>query len=140
MANEISTINTYLMTGTGTPLAYTSLVAIKDYPDLGGDVDEIEVTDLTDLRRRYIAGIKNNDKMEFTCNYNYSDYNTLVGTTGLQHIRVAFGYSNSKYGTDGYFDFDGFINVRVTGKGVNEAREMIVSVIVNSDITAGQAS
>lgn len=137
MANELSTINTYLLTGTGTPLAYTKLCEIKDYPDLGGDVDEIEVTDLSDTRRRYIAGIKNNEKMEFTANYNYSDFNTIQGKTGVQHIRVAFG---STTGTDGYFDFDGFINVRVTGKGVNEAREMIISIIVNSDITAGQTT
>lgn len=140
MANELSTIDTYLLTGTGTPLAYTNLCKIKDYPDLGGDVDEIEVTDLSDTRRRYIAGIKNNDKMEFTANYTYSDFNTIQGKTGLQHIRVAFGYTSGSYGTDGYFDFDGYINVRVTGKGVNEAREMVISIIVNSDITAGQTT
>ena len=134
MANELNTINTYLLYKTGG--SYTKLCEIKDYPDFFGDAEELETTDLSDTRRTYIAGIKTNDKLEFTANYNYTDFNTIKGLTAEQDLRIAFG---STAGANGYFDFKGYLGVRITGKGVNEVREMVISVIVSTDITAATA-
>lgn len=138
-----NTVNTYLMTGTGTPLAYTPLVAIKDYPDLGGDVEQIEVTTLSDTSRKYIAGLQSGDELVFTANYEYTDYDAIktIEAAGVaKNCRVAFGKSGTNYGTDGYFDFEAFVSVKVLGKGVNEAREMQITCILTSAITHGVTS
>lgn len=144
MGAGLNTIKTFLMVGdSSTPPVYSVLVPIKDFPDLGGDIEEIEVTDLSDTRRRYIAGIKTNDKLEFTCNYTWTNFNTLNSLSGTQKLQVAFGFVSgtpNKYGTDGYVQFEGEVSVRISGKGVNEAREMVVSVVVSSDLTFGQTA
>lgn len=141
----VNTIDTYLMQGTGSgTLSYSKIVDIKDYPDIIGEKELLEVTTLSDKSRKYIQGLQNGDRLDFTCNYVYTDYNTVKALDDgtLKHIRIAFGYNatGSKYGTDGYFDFDAYVSVRPLGKGVNEVREMQVSLIVSSDITVGQAS
>ena len=135
-----NTVNTYLMKGTGTPLAYTPLVAIKDYPDLGGDIEQIEVTTLSDTSRKYIAGLQSGDALTFTANYEYTDYHAIKEIEAANQpvkCRVAFGKAEAKYGVDGYFDFDAYLSVKVLGKGVNEAREMQITVVLNSEITDG---
>lgn len=51
--NESTTYQTYLMHGTGTgTVTYSKLIDIKEFPDLGGTPEAVEVTTLSDSMRR----------------------------------------------------------------------------------------
>ena len=139
----INTIDTYLMKGTessGT-VTYAKLVDIKDYSDIYGDQDSLDVTTLSDKCYKYISGLQTNDPLVFTCNYTYADFTTLKALENAEnYFQVAFGKSGTTYGTEGAFSFKGYLSVKIIGKGVNEVREMEVSIIRSTDITNTQAS
>lgn len=131
----ISTYKVFLMQGTGTSeLTWTKLVDIKDFPNLGGEPEMIEVTTLSDKMQRFIAGIQQLESMSFTANYDKTDFSTLKaleGTTG--HYAVWFGGTESNNvltptGTDGKFAFDGELSVFAAGGGVNEAVNMTITI------------
>ena len=127
-----STVKTYLMKGTaGTPITYAKLVDIKDYPDLIGAPDPLETTTLSNTQRTYIAGLKNNEQLTFTANYTESDFNTLNSLTGEQLLAVDFGDG----GSEGRFTFSGYVNVSIIGHGVNEVREMQITITPTTEIT-----
>lgn len=137
-----NTYKTFLMEGTGSSeLTWAKLCDIKDYPDLGGSPEQLETTTLTDKMQTFILGIQKTDSMEFTCNYDKTTYNTLKGKEGSDlHLAVWFGGTESgstvtPTGSNGKFTFDGSLTVHVTGKGVNEVREMVVSIAASSVIT-----
>lgn len=50
MAGESTTYQTYLMHGTSG--SYTKLCDIKEFPDLGGEPEQVEITTLSDSMRR----------------------------------------------------------------------------------------
>ena len=134
----INTVGTYLLKGTGSgTITYAKLVDIKDYPDLFGETEQLEVTTLSDTIRKYIAGLKNaGDSVNFLCNYTYSDFNTVhaLDNGSPVKLRLAFGDTD---GTEGYFDFEGYVSATLVGKGVNEVREFNVRVVLSTDITLG---
>lgn len=138
MANESTTYQSYLMKGTGTgTLTWAKLVDIKDYPDLGGQPERVEITTLSDGSRRYLKGIQDTEDLVFTANYVKADYNTIKGLTGTQHFAVWFddGSAQSPTGDLGKFAFDGEIDVVVTGAGVNDPREMQITITPSTEIT-----
>jgi hypothetical protein len=128
-------ISTYGITlmhkGTGSD--YTKLVDIKDFPDLGGAPEMIEVTTLSDPMQVYIEGIQSADALEFTANYTKTDYAACAALKGKKEsYAVYFGTD----GTDGKFIFDGYLSVRINGGGVNEAVGMTISIAPATAITA----
>ena len=130
-----STYKSYLMLGTtaNTTTTYSKLVDIKDYPDLGGAPETIETTTLSDAMRTYIPGLQDTERLVFNANYTETDYSTLVGHVGTEKdYGVFFG---SEAGADGKFTFKGYLDVRVTGGGVNEVRNMEIGITVSSPIT-----
>jgi len=143
MANEISTYKTFLMQGTGTgTLTWAKLIDIKDFPDLGGAPEQIEITTLSDKMRRYIEGIQDSEALSFTANYTKSDYTTLVGLAGSTlDLAVWFGGTEQSDGTvepsgsAGKFSFKGTVSVFVKGAGVNEAVEMTITVTPSTVIS-----
>ena len=137
----ISTYKTFLMKGTGTgTITYAKLVDIKEFPDLGGVPESIDVTTLSDGARHYIPGIQGQDSMTFTANYSATDYATLKGLEGVvQHLAVWFGATVSNgvatpTGSEGKFEFDGYVAVNVNGGGVNEAVDMTITVFPTTDV------
>ena len=127
----ISTYGIQLMyKGTGT--TYTKLVDIKDFPDLGGAPEMLETTTLSDGMQTYINGIQGADALEFTANYTKADYTTLTGIANTEkEYAVWFGEN----GTDGKFEFKGYLSVRVNGGGVNEVVGMTISIAPSTAIT-----
>ena len=135
---------TFLMYKASASSEYTKLVDIKDYSDLGGDREMLETTTLTDDMQHFTEGIMtlDNGNIQFTCNYVLSDYQTLKGLEGSEHdFAVWFGGSKAvsateatPTGEDGKFTFSGRLSVAVIGKGVNEVREMRVSIAPTTDI------
>jgi hypothetical protein len=124
--------------------AYEKLVDIKDFPDLGGSPEMLETTTLSNSMQTFIEGIQSQDALEFTINYELETYKTLNGMKGKEEeFAVWFGGTESAgevtpTGTEGKFNFKGYLSARVTGKGVNEVKEAIISIAPSTPITLGE--
>ena len=141
MAIAMNTYMSFLMqSSNGT--TYTSICPIKDYPDFLNSVNTIDVTDLQSEMHHYIQGLLDvGGDMTFTANYRAVDYNTIKALAGTeQYLGIWFGGTASggtvtPSGADGKWNFKGFINVGIVGKGVDEAREMQIHVTPTTDMT-----
>lgn len=136
----ISTFKVYLMMKAASGSAYSKLVDIKDFPDLGGSPEMIETTTLSDYMQTFIEGIQKMDGLEFTANYTKSDFKTLSDLKGVEtDFAVWFGASRSGTtytpdGSDGKFEFKGTLSVYVVGAGNNEVVEMKVTIAPSTPI------
>lgn len=138
----MNSYKTYLMkkTGTGSSASYEKLVDIKDFPDLFAVPEKLEKTTLSDRARTYEEGIEESDTMEFTANYSLTDFNTLRALKGTEtDFAIYFGASETQGvvtpdGSDGKFGFKGYLSVSIVGKGVNEVREMKISIAASTPI------
>ena len=120
-----SSYQTYLMYKETSGSSYTKLIDIKDYPDMGGSPELLETTTLSDNMQTNILGIQSLDALEFTANYDKAAYTTLKGLEGKQYD---FALYLGTDGADGKFTWKGEITSWLTGKGVNEVREITISV------------
>lgn len=123
----ISTYPVQLMYG-DTP---AKLVDIKDFPDLGGAPNSIDVTTMSDSQKVYIPGIQDTKQLEFTANYDKADYTTINGLTGEQKFQIWFGTD----GADGKFGFSGEITAYVVGAGVDSAVDMKIVITPSTIIS-----
>lgn len=138
-----SSYKTFLMkgtAGTGSTVTWEKLVSIKDYSDLGGSPELLETTTLDVPMRTYILGIQENEAKTFTLNYESAVYDTLKALEGTElNLAVWFGGTESggvvtPTGSDGKFSFKGFLSIYVNGKGVNEVREMTLTIAASTPI------
>lgn len=120
---------------------YEKLIDIKDFPDLGGSPEMLETTTLSDPMQTYIEGIMGQDALEFTVNYDLETYKTISAMKGTEtDLAVWFGGTESggvvtPTGSEGKFAFKGYVSIRVSGKGVNEVKEAIVSIAPSTPIS-----
>lgn len=131
----ISTFKTFLMRGSGTSsVTYSKLVDIKSFGDLGGTPETIDVTTLSDKKRKTIPGIEDLQEITFTANYTAEDYATVLAACGTpEQFAVWFGGTESgdtvtPTGSDGKFEMTGIASVYKNGGGVNEAQEMTITI------------
>lgn len=131
----ISTYKTFLMLGSGTTtVTYSKLVDIKSFGDLGGTPETIDVTTLSDKKRKTIPGIEDLQEITFVANYTAADYATVLAACGApKQFSVWFGGTESgdtvtPTGSDGKFDMTGIASVYKNGGGVNEAQEMTITI------------
>ena len=115
--------------------SYTDLTNLQEIPDLGGDVDTVEVTTLADAAHTYIAGLKDyGDSLDFVFLYDPTQFGTLNALTGVVYWQVSL-----PDGENGAIDttctFTGECNVRFDGKGTNEAMTYTLSITPNSAMT-----
>ena len=104
---------------------------IKDFPDLGGAPDMLEITTLSDSAKSYIAGIQDQQALEFTANYDEDDMDAIALLTGTQDFQLWFGTN----GASGKFAFSGTISTYVVGAGVNEVVDMKIVIVPSTPIT-----
>lgn len=145
----ISTYQVFLMVKDGVSETYSKLIDIKDFPDLGGAPETLETTTLSDNMTTSIPGIQSLEALEFTCNYEYSDYQTLKTRETEDREKeskddteyaVWFGGSVdpdgnlTETGDKGKFSFKGKLAVHTTGGGVNEVVNMIVTIAPSTPI------
>lgn len=122
---------------------WEKLIDIKSYPDLGGAPELLETTTLSDSMATNIMGIQSMDALEFECNYTLTDYTKLKEMEGqTKEFAVWLGGTEAggvvtPTGTDGKFAFSGQLSVYVNGGGVNEVRNMTVSIAASTAITLG---
>lgn len=138
--SAISTYKIFLMMKGESVDTYNKLVDIKDFPDLGGAPEMLETTTLSDKMQTYIPGIQSNDAMEFTSNYNKSDFDKLKALEGEEHdFAVWMGGTETggvvtPTGSDGKFQFMGQLNVFPVGGGVNEVVDMKITITPSTPI------
>ena len=83
--------------------------------------------------------VQSQDTMEFTANYNLADFTSLYNSSyeknptddGNTYYNLKFGDEN---GSQGNFTWKGWHSVHVTGAGVNEVREMVITCIPKTNI------
>ena len=115
----------------GITLAYGEnvLTNLQEIPDLGGEVEAIEITTLADAAHMYVDGIKNyGDSLEFKFLYEETQFSTLNGLEGSQEWKVSL--------PDGATcSFGGTCSVRLDGVGVNSALTYTLAIKPNSEMT-----
>lgn len=139
-----STYMTFLMhgvTATNTT-TYSKLVDIKEFPDLGGAPEMLDTTTLSHGARTYIPGIQETEGMTFVTNYDKTAYQALKALEGDEEkYSVWFGGTEvagslpTPTGSEGKFDFSGYLSVFVTGSGVNEVRNMTITIAPTTEIS-----
>lgn len=139
----ISTYMTALMKGTSVSdsSSYSKLIDIKDYPDLGSPPEGIDITTLSDASYKQIPGILGLDRLDIRCNYDLAEYTALKALEGsILHLAIWFGgyVRNGQFvptGVNGKFPFDAYLVVTPNGGGVNEARDMTISLYADKEIS-----
>lgn len=135
----ISTYKTFLMSSTDGS-QYTKLVDIKEFPDLGGEPELLEITTLSDRMQTYILGLQSSDGLSFTCNYTKNDFSKLKEMEGdSKKFAVWIGGTESggnvtPSGSDGKFTFEGMLTVYKSGGGTNAVQDMVVYIAPSTTI------
>ncbi len=110
---------------------WTDVCDIKDFPDLGGSPDLLETTTMSDSAKTYIAGIKDQQAIEFTANYDEDVMAAIALLTGTKKFQLWFGAA----GASGKFAWSGTISTYVVGAGVNEVVDMKIIIVPSTPIT-----
>ena len=130
-AKGYSTINTILKFST-TQGSETKLCKIKSYPALGGEPEQIEITDLEDTMQTFVLGVQSLDSMTFTANFNPTDYASVSANANKPgYFILEFGASAS----EGSLAWEGSYSVFVNEGEVNGSRDMTISVAPTTVIT-----
>ncbi len=123
---------TYLMHKGASESAFSKLVDITQYPDLGGEKEKIDTTTLSDRKKRTINGVEESADLNFSAWYEKSDYEKLLaiqeaGT--IDDYQLWFGEN----GEDGIWEWSGKMAVYPSSGGTNAAREMSFSITDEGD-------
>lgn len=117
----------------GITLSYgdTELTNLQEIPELGGEVEAIEITTLADSAHMYTDGIKNyGDSLAFKFLYEEAQFTTLNGLTDSQSWKVTL--------PDGATcSFGGTCSVKLDGVGINAALTYTLSIKPNTDMVWG---
>lgn len=126
-----STIGTFLKIGAASN-SITKVCPIKSYPQLGGDPEQIETTDMEDDSQTFVPGVKQQDTMAFTANYTKENYAALKALEDQENVyELDFGDESGK---DGQFSWKGQHVVYLNEGEVNGVREMTISVTASTSI------
>ena len=114
----------------GITLSYgeNALTNLMEIPDLGGEVEAIEITTLADAAHMYTDGLKNyGDSLAFKFLYEETQFSTLNGLTDSQSWKVEL--------PDGATcTFGGTCSVKLDGVGVNAALTYTLAIKPNSEM------
>lgn len=129
-AKAHSTIGTILKMGTASG-SLNKVCPIKSFPQLGGEPEQIEVTDMEDLAQTFVPGVKSQESMAFTANYTKASYGALKE---LEEKELVFELGFGENGSVGKFSWTGQLIVFVNEGEVNGSLEMTISVTPSSEI------
>ena len=107
---------------------FIELENLQEIPELGGDVEAIEITTLADAAHMYTDGIKNyGDSLAFKFLYEGEQFEALGALTGSLTWKVALPDGAS-------CSFGGTCSVKLDGVGVNAALTYTLSVKPNTEM------
>lgn len=117
----------------GITLSYgeNALTNLQEIPDLGGEVEAIEITTLADAAHKYTDGLLNyGDSLEFKFLYEEEQFTTLNGLKDSQQWKVSLPNGAT-------CSFGGSCSVRLDGVGVNAALTYTLAIKPNSEMVWG---
>lgn len=107
---------------------FVELTNLQEIPELGGDVEAIEITTLADSAHMYTDGIKSyGDSLAFKFLYDGDQFTELNGLSGVSEWKVELP-------DDTTCTFSGTSSVKLDGVGVNAALTYTLSVKPNSEM------
>ena len=112
-------------TGEGTFIPLTNL---QEIPDLGGEVEAIEITTLADSAHKYTKGLKSyGDSLDFKFLFEVSQFEALLAMedTCTWQVSLPEGMACS---------FEGTSSVKLDGVGVNAALTYTLSIKPSSEM------
>ena len=121
------TNKTFIMHKGANEGSFTKLIDITEYPDLGGPKEKLDVTTLSDTKKRTIDGIEDVNDLEFKAWYEKADYEKLLAiqeSGSLDTYQIWFGED----GQDGIWEWQGKMAVYPNTGSSNAAREMTFSI------------
>lgn len=118
---------TYLMHKGASDAAFSKLLDITQYPDLGGDKEKLDSTTLSDTKKRSINGLEDTAELAFSAWYDKTDYEKLLA---IQEAGTVDAYQLwfGENGEDGIWEWEGVMAVHPASGGVNAVREMSFSI------------
>lgn len=124
----------YSLTGTS-PITYTNLPDLKEVPDLGAEPEMVDNTALSDSIIHNEQGIGDPGDMEYTFRFKNSTVNDSFRIcTGTNFVGKTV-YFEHKLSDGTTYTFSGIPSVRLSGGGVNDPQEFILSIALQSDLT-----
>ena len=114
----------------GITLAYGDkvLTNLQEIPDLGGEVEAIEITTLADAAHKYTDGLKNyGDSLEFKFLYDKEQFAELDALEGSQDWKITLPDNAT-------CSFGGSCSVRLDGVGINAALTYTLAVKPNTEM------
>lgn len=124
----ISSLGVKLLKASTKAGPFSELCRIKDFPDLIGTPNLIDVTDLQDTQQANINGIMQSDTKTFTANYTKETYDD-VALEEREDMFFALQLSDKS----GWV-WPGQFTLGVPGKGVDEAIEFSVNITSTGDV------
>ena len=107
---------------------YTELTNLQEIPELGGEVEAIEVTVLSDAAHTYTDGLINyGDSLGFKFLYEKTQFTTLNGLEGSQDWKVELPDGEA-------CTFSGSCSVKLDGVGVGAALTYTLNIKPNSEM------
>ena len=107
---------------------FTVLANLQEIPELGGDVEAIEITTLADEAHKYTDGIKNyGDSLAFKFLFEQEQFTTLNQLSGAPAMTWKVTLPDGVSCT-----FGGTHSVKLDGVGVNAALTYTLSIKPNS--------
>lgn len=112
---------------TGDPV----VVKIKDFPDLSGEPEMVEMTTLADSMQKYELGVQAQDSLEFTVNFDGDTYASLklLESEHDNEYTLSMGVA-----AEGAFQWAGSHSVYLAGGGVNAPLEMKLSCVPETEV------
>ena len=128
-AKAHNNIGTILKFGT-TASSLSELCKIKSYPQLNGEREQIETTDLTDTSQTFVPGVQSVESMQFNANFTLTTYQALK-TNALTDgfFELDFASAGAKATWEGQYD------VYVQEGEVNGLVEMTIVVYPSTVVT-----
>ena len=123
----ISTIGVSLKWGESAEAA-TKVVDIKDFPDLIGEPNTIEVTTLSDKQQVNILGLASAEMLSFTCNYTSADFAAVKAQENTP-LFYALEFSDGSK-----FTWQGQHTCGLPGKGVDEVVEFTINIAASTAV------
>lgn len=109
-------------------VAFVELDNLQEIPDLGGEVEAIEITTLADSAHMYTDGLKNyGDSLAFKFLYEGAQFTELNALTGSSEWQV-------KLPDDSTCTFSGTSSVKLDAIGVNAALTYTLSIKPNTEM------
>lgn len=113
--------------------SYTDLLNLQEIPDLGGEVEAIEITTLADAAHKYTDGLINygdNLAFKFLMGDDTNQFTTLHALEGVQDWQVTLGDNSA-------CTFSGSCSVKLDGVGIGAALTYTLNIKPNSEMIWG---